>query len=725
LDYVQKIMQAKQSKPFDPIGSVLRHWFETIIFGSIAFLILAPFGVLLSKPFYEVDGKIRIDPVISTLLGPTEDFSITAYYHDYARTQVNRIKDPVLLEEVLEGIPDELREYFIIKGRSIAFSAKVLSRRLNVSQVRDTHLVKLSLSGETFNGLAQVVNRIIDVFLGKHLDEEEGKNNNRLNFLKEEKNRLELEISDKIRLKNDIAMQAGTSTFSEMYNIVSRQLQDLQEAYTRAYSERTAKENLLEMILAEQMSLKDISLEPLVDEMVEQDQSLWDTSFWTYKTLQEMRASIDGVTENNPDRKYVDERMKGMESYLAKLRQDVRSRAEKIIYQKRDVELEEKIVVARSEYRAAKETEDDLRRERNRVQEQSAKITEKILKGQQVETELIHLQALLDRTDDRMHVLKLESRAVGRVRLESRAQQPEQPAGNNRNKFLAIFFILSFGGAIGGAVIYDLFDDRIRSPQDIENALGFPPTWPISDYLRIGRKDVPFFNVGLAESESQVAKAIRSLAVRNDKERRQHGARVALFTGVDSKSGVTGIMLNMAHAMTGLCGKVLVIEANHFSPCLAALYLNGNDREELGFFDLLHGSVDFTDCVVRDEERKLDLLLAGKRMSNDELASLQYNILENLLNELSEMYDYIIIDSAPILRTDFTEYLAVQIQVCMLVIQGDRTMYSGLRRATEILSRLELPAIAAVLNWGAPRQYSRFHILVTKFLANLRKIFRV
>ncbi|MBC8414284.1 hypothetical protein H8E50_11545, partial [bacterium] len=79
-------------------------------------------------------------------------------------------------------------------------------------------------------------------------------------------------------------------------------------------------------------------------------------------------------------------------------------------------------------------------------------------------------------------------------------------------------------------------------------------------------------------------------------------------------------------------------------------------------------------------------------------------------------YDFILIDSAPVLQSDLTEFLVVQADVGVLIIQGDRCLYNNLRRSVQILSRLRLTAISAVFNWGAPRNRSSIHRLIAKFI---------
>ena len=60
----------------------------------------------------------------------------------------------------------------------------------------------------------------------------------------------------------------------------------------------------------------------------------------------------------------------------------------------------------------------------------------------------------------------------------------------------------------------------------------------------------------------------------------------------------------------------------------------------------------------------------------------------------------VLIDSTQIMKSDFTEYLAMHSDVVIMVIQGDRTLYRSVREVAQFFIRLEVPALASVLNWG-------------------------
>jgi len=489
-----------------------------------------------------------------------------------------------------------------------------------------------------------------------------------------------------------------------MHNVHDPALVQLQHAYVRAYAQRVEKENALKELRTEIENLKLISLEPMVGEMVESNDALNQIDQYTYQTLQQLRSSIDGISQGNPDKKYIDARMKGMQDYLEKMREDIRVRSRSVIYGKQDVEQQQRLVRAEAEFRQTQSEELEIIKERDRVQQLKAATSQAILTGQETVASMDHLRSMLNRIDERINDLKLETMAPGRISLESKARKPELPDSESSKKALLLALLLSFGLAAGACIGFDIMDSRIRTRKDVAAAVGAPPSWPVSDYLRCARPGTAFHRVTRDDPHSTVAMAINSLAVHLDKERRDHDGRVAVFTGVDSCSGVTGIALNTAYSLSLMCGKILVIDANQLHPQVAALTGIAFDHDVQS---ALSGTAAVSDCIVPAGERGFDVMPLGGDAEKAEAGPVSRSVLRDMLRELRTRYDFIIIDAPPVLHHDLAEYLLVHADVSVLVIQGDRSPYGAAYMAADIILKLQVPALAPVLNWGAPRQRRR------------------
>ncbi len=661
-------MEGKKIKPLDIIGIIKRYALIIIIIGTLSFLLLSPLAFFLNKLTYTAVGSIKIEPVTATTLVGFES-SITSYYKDFVGTQIFKIHSKEIVEKALERLSEEDKKVFIKGQLPYEKEIEIILRSFTVTSIRDTHLINVIFTWETNKALADLINEIMLVYLEEVEKEIENKDRKRLDYLLSEKLRLEKELEKEFELLKEVSDMANTSTFSEQFNPHNNKIDYLNEAYIKAYSGRLDAENRYIQVKDEVDSIKELSLDSLVDEMVEKDQSLWDLGFWTYKTLQEMNATLDGMTIDNSDRIYVEERMTNMQNHLEKLRGDVRKRAEKVIYTKRDYELSVKEIEASASYKASVRTENQLWQDLIWERELAAEVSKLILKGAQIEENIKNLRQTYDRVTERLYYLQAESMAPSRLSLATKAQFPFEPSGATKTKLLALIFILAYGWISFVILVIVLTDNRIRSTKDVENALGFEVNWPIS------KVDFDFLTLTTKEKGNYVYEAINSVAIKIHKEYKKQSSKIITFTGTDKEIGTTSILLNIGTIISNLGVKVCIVEGKNYNRFYREYY---NKDSEL----------------INDNERNVDIV------------SLEYNLIENhhideLLEKIKKDYDMVIFDTDPILKSGLTEYIILQSDLTMVICHGDYSYYRDLRKSFEILEKLEVESVGAILNWGS------------------------
>jgi len=702
---------AKASKSFDFVGCIRHRAVIIVILGAVLASMVAPIAFFKGQAYYETDGKILLAREMPQITGRGDEFNIANYFHDYARTQVERIRSLQTIEAALAALPESVRRLYVPKPGSEKLAAAGLEKHLTVMQIPNTHVIQVKLTAPKAAGMAEVVNAVMAAYLERLHGEEENKEQRRIEFLTQERDGLLASIASQTKEVQEIVRSTKTSPDQDQNDIYVRRVVSLQDAFVRAQAERMGAESNWNQTRDMAEKLRKVSGKALVDEMVVGDQSLWRTASWTYEKMQELRASIDGVTKENPDRQYVEKRMEAMQQYEEKQRQDVQERAERIVNEKRDYDLSQRLIAAEKEFEVRRQTEDDLRQKLDDSLGNLERNSQDMLRGKALLANIENDKKKYFELESRIRDLIVNAKAPLRVAVESYAVEPETPAGNNRSKLLLLSVISCFG-LVGAAVfLYDFTDDRIRSPKNVADYLGRPPTWPISDYRPAAGDGYERFPRVLAEDPGcNVAKSLRSLAVRLNKERLEHDARVAVLSAVNPGGGATAIALNAAQAMLHFCPRVLLVEADNLRPGLGRL-LGARTGDIPDLPAVLSGAAPIETCVRRDELRDLDCLLLGEGRWNEAL----YRELPVFLARLRETYDFIFINAAPVLETDLTEMLLVQADVAVLVVQGDRTTYADFTRSAEIILRLEAPALASVLNWGGPKPVTRFD----RFLSNL------
>jgi len=695
-------------KRFDMAAFAGRRLKAIVVLGGMLFAVLLPAAMFKASVFYETSGKILLAREMPQITGRSDEFNIANYFHDYARTQVERIKSAITLEAALESLPEDVRKAFLPKDVSISVAVSRLQKTLTVAQIPNTHVIQIQITGDEPRGLADMINAVMDTYMLRLRHEEENKDSRRLEFLTMERDALGRDISEWTARVGEIVRTTKTSPDQDQNDIVLRRVMQLQDAYLRAYNEYLQAEKEYQQVQVESEQLRKVSNKVLADDMVAGDQALWRTTSWTYEKLQELRASIDGIAKGNPDRQYIEKRMEAMQDYEQKQRREVRENAERIVNEKREYEINRRLITVESAFRVKEKTERDLKAELDAGLAELETNSMRVIQGKELLRNIENSKKKYFDLEGRIRDLQLDAKAPLRVSIESYAIAPESPAGSNLRKLVMMMLMVSLGLVGAAFFIYDFTDSRVRSPKDIQNLMGSPPTWPISAYATAPGRPEEFARASLDEPYSREAKAVRSLAVRLNKERIEKEAKVAIFTGIHDGAGATSLILNAAHSMRNFCEKVLVIDGNALRPEI--LSLAGLEPKDGRLDSVFNSTVDLEHCMIRDQKRDLDILVLGRGPWSQE----HFRRLPELFGKLRERYEFIFIDAAPVLSSDLTEALAVLSDVCVLVVQGDRTLYSALAWSAEILLRLEVPALATVLNWGGPKPITRLGSLASR-----------
>jgi len=701
----------KPSKPLDFIGFAKRYGLFILVIGSFLFTITVPIVLLISKPNYEVKAIMRVDPVIPSLITTSEDPSIINYYQDYARTQAQRMMSFDVLKKTVEKLtPDEKASLFPTTLPADK-CANILPFIIKTIPLNGTHLIEITASNQKKEGLSPLVNNFMAVFLEKVRKNAEMQDNDRLVYLKNKKQAL---ITEVITIENKLIIltkSINTATFSEGYNLAGKKTEALQLLYIKTLGDQINAKNFYEQKIKSNNQIKTLSLEPMVEEMVMKDNSLNLTSSWTYQQQQQMRSSTDGLTKNNPDRIYIEQRMHAMQAYEKKQKNELNKNAHKILYGQRELELSKDLIIAKNDLERTKNAAEEISEQLKKGTEEALKTSVGIHLGESLEAELKHKRELLDRIDTRIQELEVEGKAPLHLSIESAAREPDMATGSNIKKLFLIFFCLSFGVPVCIFFSYEYFDNRIRRPKDLYQALGYLPACTVPK----STDSIPFHQQSLLSPDCEAIKALRSFAVHLNREKEENNSSIILFTCVDHGAGGTSLALNTAQILSSLAPKVLLIEGN-IEHTLSRL--TGLSSEPAGLSDFLVSTEPWNNYIVNSSGYNIDILHAGNEMTG--------NISKQRIRELLQLtrndYDFICIDCAPVLQSDLTEHFALYVDIIALIALGESTLYRDLRKAAELLVSLKVQAIASILNWGGIKQSMSIDKLLEKQPEILDKI---
>jgi polysaccharide biosynthesis transport protein len=390
----------------------------------------------------------------------------------------------------------------------------------------------------------------------------------------------------------------------------------------------------------------------------------------------------------------VETRMDAMNQYLDGYKERVTVESIKNLQDKRAFELKAEVIKARSANAAAADTSAVLQKQLDEARSEADAVSEAIFKSTDLSYAVTQLRERLSALDSRIDDCELEAKAPIHISIDKRAASPSRPAVTNRNKLLFLALLIGFGGVLAIVLGFDLLDNRIRSPREIELALGAPGPDPIASYVSSVPSTSQFSRAVLDEPDHPAVRAIRELAVRLNFDRERHGGRVFLFSGISPGCGTTALTLNVAQALAAICPDVLLLEANLKRPGLRALL---GLPPGPGLETALRGGPPWQSLLQADPLRGIRVLAAEGGASPESKA-----LLVDILKAARKSHGAVLVDAGSVLDDDVAYFAALHADAVVLVAREDVSLYRDLRHAIDRLVQGGVPALTAVLNHAQP-----------------------
>jgi len=315
------------------------------------------------------------------------------------------------------------------------------------------------------------------------------------------------------------------------------------------------------------------------------------------------------------------------------------------------------------------------------------KMFRNIERQQQIKENLYLL--LLERREEAAISLAITS---PKARLLDTAYASDQPVSPRKMMILAAALI--FGTALPFAFIYlkELFRTKIRSKKDIEKLSSIP----IMGELPSSKNN----ENGLVQVNdlSPMAEAFRIIVTNvNFTLPRKERGKVILVSSTIKGEGKTFVSMNLALTLASSNNKVLIIGSDIRNPQLQR-YDKSKDRS-IGLSEYLYEPDTKINQIIHQStfNSNCDFIYSGSIPPNpNELLS--NNRYEKLIEEVKPLYDYIILDTAPLLLVTDTFMFANVADVTVYVTRARHTEKSLIEFANKQVNEQKLNNVVFVLN---------------------------
>ncbi|AIY84189.1 capsular exopolysaccharide family domain protein [Clostridium baratii str. Sullivan] len=168
-----------------------------------------------------------------------------------------------------------------------------------------------------------------------------------------------------------------------------------------------------------------------------------------------------------------------------------------------------------------------------------------------------------------------------------------------------------------------------------------------------------------------------------------------LVTSSEPGEGKSTTSGNLSLAFAQDEKKVILIDCDLRKPSLHKKFRISNNR---GLSDVIIDRDKLNKCIQKRTEY-LDILTSGKIPPNPS-EMLGSQAMTSLLDELSNIYDVIILDSPPVLAVTDAQILSTKVDGTVLVVRAEKTKKDTVLATKGVLDKVNANILGTVLNAG-------------------------
>ncbi len=701
----------------DYFGAIRRRY-KTIVVTFTIILSLVVTWNFMATPIYKASSRILVEMDERKILSFADNFRRDLRLPEFTATHKTLIKSFSVLKKTVAmlelekkvgyGVPrprNSIRNFFWT-AYNIAFdwvnSGQVIKlvpsspqvnlpeylaisevkKRLNVSGVRGTGVINISFEDAD----PKIATKIVNTLTGYYLDMEIGLrlsvNKNASAWLKTEilKAGKILETSER-SLQNYGSKNKFTSP-EDRQSIMFQKLREISSAVTTARNERISLEIFYREAIASNGNNGGIIIVPQVAEN---------------ETLQRFNGQRVTLLREYSS---LSKRYKDRHPRMASLLSSIKLMDEKI---HKETNATKQRIIAR--YRIAKENEHALEKNLDEHKKEVARINwlaiqHRTLK-RDVDTNRKVYENLLSRQKETTVLSAFKSSSI---RIVDKARLPQKPIRPNKTLNLLLGVIASLLFSLTLAFIIDARYNPIRTPGDVERIAGVSMLGSLKDFGKKVSKYDPLLRLGNQEQAigREFFRGIRTTAL----NRLGNEYQVIQITSCIPSEGKSFVASNLAESISSSGKKVLLIDGDLKRQSLKSIF--GLEASP-GLIDIISDNAQLSDSIIRiHPNQDLDFLPAG-RLFGEATKILTQEKLKETIDKLKPWYDFVIIDTPPILAVSHPLIWAAHVDCIFFVVDVKQVNSYMLNQSIKILKEIGTPILGTILNRISKSNIGLYH----------------
>ena len=637
-------------------------------------------------------------------------------YKRYQTTQLTLVKSQLALNAALRDKDDEGNE--IIKYPMLRQQIDPifwLQENLKVDFLAGSEVMEISLSGESPQELAGIVNAVKKAYVEEVVNVDIKARGVRHEKLKKIKKQYEDSLAERRANLRHLAEAVGsqdheTLELRQQYEL--EHLAHVRNELLEVQSQKRKAEARLNTQRPGDAAAETPSLpvtEADINQWIDQDPviaSLYDKLDKSEERLHTETAQRRLVSRNaasDPGLRRLRVDVEATRKLIKNKRAALRSVA---IQQLAEQEKSEQVTQGNKDQQDMKMfalLEERLNADMNSIKTGNKTLTTNTLDLQKVQDEIEQMKEQSVKVSTEVEALNVELTAPLRIRTIEDAVPPRTRDEKKRLAIIAMTVFGAFFGGLFGIAFLELQNRKVDSADEVPIDLGLHVvgTLPIvrsranRGALSVRQSEIERYSQSLLLESIDATRTMLVHAARTGSH------RVVMITSAVAGEGKTSLASHLATSLARSGLRTLLIDADLRSPSIHRLF---NLPGDVGLSEVLRGEVECADAIAATAVEELKILPSGK-CDRQTIRLLSQGCLGPLFVQLKEQFDFVIVDSSPILLVADGLIIAQQVDAALFSIFRDVSSKTKVSAASERLQALGVQILGAVVTGAHGGRY--------------------
>lgn len=546
--------------------------------------------------------------------------------------------------------------------------AAMISSSIVVTLVPDSKIMSITFTSPNPELAAMITNTVAKAYIEQILEMRMQSSGYSIGWMtkKADEERAKLETTEKAL--QDYIRSSDIITIEDRLAILPQKLTELSQNLTQAQ----AKRREIEALYAKVSVISNRMDEAETISVIADNPTLQSLNQQILKTEQNIMELSKKYGQKHPI----------MKSALSEI---------EIFRQKREREINHIIKTVANELELAKSAEADFNRLLDDTKAQTINLNERFIQygmlKREVETNRNLYNALIAKIKEQSVTEQIQTVNVWVV---EEAKTPAFPSQPNKGRNLLLGLVLGLFGGIGMAFFLEYIDNTIKLPEDVEERFGVPVLGLVSLLKDKGKTPEKMMITDATSCFSEDFKTIRTAV-----QLSAHDAppRRILISSTAPQDGKTTAAVNLSVALSQMDKRVLLLDADLRRPSIHGVFGLKNAK---GLSTFLAGASD-KDIIQNGPVENFFIIPSGPIPPNpSEL--LGSDRFKALLADLNEKFDFLVIDSPPLLSVTDALVISKQVAGTILVVRSGKTTQEAAYKVMKALNEIESKILGVIIN---------------------------